>query len=398
MKVKNRLFIKQMYVHLQNILRELKSMRLVMKLTPFFKLVVLTITFFVLSNKTAYSQEHNASHQTEETQQPEEEKFDITSMIMHHISDAHSFHILDWKGHAISVPLPVILWTEKGLVTFMSSEFHHNDDGTHIVERKGLNFVKFHEKIYVVDSEGKLTLDAEHYPTNVQPLDFSITKNVFALFLSAIVLLLLFGAAGRSYKKHGNGAPKGIAKFLEPLVIFIRDEIAIPNIGEKHYRRFIPLLLTIFFFVWINNIFGLIPFFPFSTNLSGNISFTLALATIVFIVVNVSGNKNYWKHIFWMPGVPVLMKIFLAPIEVIGMFVKPISLTIRLFANITAGHIIVLSLIGLIFVFKSVAVAPASVGFTLFISIIELLVAAVQAYIFTMLTSLYIGSAIEEEH
>ena len=237
-----------------------------------------------------------------------------------------------------------------------------------------------------------------HHPTNIEPLDFSITKNVFALFLSVAILLLLFSAAGRSYKKHGNGEPKGIAKFLEPLVIFIRDEIAVPNIGEKHYKKYIPLLLTIFFFVWLNNIFGLIPFFPFAANVSGNIAFTFTLAVIVFIVVTLSGNKNYWKHIFWMPDVPVGMKIFLAPIEVIGMFVKPISLMIRLFANITAGHIIVLSLIGLIFVLKSIWVAPVSVAFTLFISVIEILVTAIQAYIFTMLTSLYIGAAIEEEH
>jgi len=369
-----------------------------MKLAPFFKLVILTIAFVVLSNKTVYSQEHNASQESEETHQTEEDKFDITSMIMHHISDAHEFHVLDWKGHSVSVPLPIILWTDNGLVSFMSSEFHHNDDGTHVVEKKGLKFVKYHEKIYQANADGSLAFDEEHHLTNTMPLDFSITKNVFVLFLSVALLLLSFGAAGRSYKKNGFGAPKGIAKFIEPLVIFIRDEVAIPNIGEKHYRKYIPLLLTIFFFVWINNIFGLIPFFPFAANVSGNIAFTMTLAIIVFIVVNINGNKNYWKHIFWMPGVPVPMKIFLAPIEVIGMIVKPVSLMIRLFANITAGHIIVLSLIGLIFVLKSIYVAPVSIAFTLFISVIEILVTAIQAYIFTMLTSLYIGAAIEEEH
>lgn len=374
-----------------------------MKLTSFFKIISLGFAFFILCNITAYSQEHT-SNPTVEVQEldSEKDKFDITNMIMHHISDAHSFHVYgnneDHFPKALTVPLPIILWTDNGLVSFMSSEFHHNDDGTYVVEKNGMKFVKFHEKIYVVNNDGKLSFDADHHATNVKPLDFSITKNVFVLFLSVIILLLLFSAAGRSYKKYGNGEPKGVAKFIEPLVIFIRDEIAIPNIGEKHYRKYIPLLLTIFFFVWLNNVFGLIPFFPFAANVSGNIAFTMTLALIVFIVVTLSGNKNYWKHIFWMPDVPVAMKIFLAPIEVIGMFVKPVSLMIRLFANITAGHIIVLSLIGLIFVLKSIWVAPVSVAFTLFISVIEILVTAIQAYIFTMLTSLYIGAAIEEEH
>ncbi len=372
-----------------------------MKLTSFYK--ILTLVVFIFSFGIALSQEHNTREVSDESHQDtdKESKFDITSMIMHHISDSHEFHVYgnneDSFPKSLTVALPVILWTGNGLVTFMSSEFHHNDDGTYLVEKKGLKFAKNHGKIYEVKGS-EIAMDEHHHPTDSKPLDFSITKNVFVLFLSAIFLILIFGAAGRSYGKNGTGAPKGIAKFVEPLVLFIRDEIAIPNIGEKHYKKYIPLLLTIFFFVWLNNIFGLIPFFPFAANVSGNIAFTLTLSVIVFIVVNVSGNKNYWKHIFWMPGVPIPMKIFLAPIEVIGMFVKPISLTIRLFANITAGHIIVLSLIGLIFVFKSVAVAPVSVMFTLFISIIELLVAAVQAYIFTMLTSLYIGSAIEEEH
>ncbi len=372
-----------------------------MKLSSFIKSLVLSLVFFIPFNGVQ-AQEHETTHKTEKSQATEGEGFDITSMIMHHISDAHEFHVYgkneDHFPKALTVSLPIILWTDNGLVSFMSSEFHHNDNGTHVVEKKGMKFVKFHDKIYQANTDGTLSLDDEHHPTNTKPLDFSITKNVFVLLLSVIILLLLFSAAGRSYKKHGNGEPKGVAKFLEPLVIFIRDEIAIPNIGEKHYRKYIPLLLTIFFFVWLNNIFGLIPFFPFAANVSGNIAFTFTLAVIVFIVVTLSGNKNYWKHIFWMPDVPVGMKLFLAPIEVIGMFVKPISLMIRLFANITAGHIIVLSLIGLIFVLKSVWVAPVSVAFTLFISVIEILVTAIQAYIFTMLTSLYIGAAIEEEH
>ena len=321
---------------------------------------------------------------------------------MHHVKDAHEFHIMDWNGHAISIPLPIILWTENGLVTFLSSEFHHDDSGTVIVEKNGQKFVKYHEEIYYANdstnTEGSyVSMDAEQHPVNGHPLDFSITKLVFSMFLSIFLLILIFGLSARAY--NNNGVPKGIAKFTEPLIVFIRDEVAIPNIGEKKYKKFMPFLLSLFFFIWINNMMCLIPFFPFSANLSGNIAFTLVLALITFVITTVVANKDYWKHIFWMPGVPVPMKLFLAPIEFMGIFIKPISLMIRLFANITAGHIIVLSLISLIFIFESIWIAPVSVAFSFFISIIEVLVVAIQAYIFTMLSALYIGSAMEEhEH
>lgn len=188
-----------------------------------------------------------------------------------------------------------------------------------------------------------------------------------------------------------------MASFVEPLIVFVRDEIAKPMIGEHKYKKYMPYLLTVFFFIWLNNIFGLIPILN-GANLSGNIAFTMVLAILTFIITTVSGNKNYWKHIFWMPGVPVPMKIFLMPIEIIGIFTKPISLMIRLFANITAGHIIILALMSLIFIFKSVAVAPVSVAFALFIGIIEIVVTAIQAYIFTVLSALYFGMATEEAH
>lgn len=340
---------------------------------------------------------------TENPSEETKEAFNVTEMIMHHIKDAHDFHIMDWKGHAVSFPLPVILWTDNGLVTFMSSEFHHDDKGQVVVEKKGQHFVKFHEKIYYANEEAEygsyISHDAAHHATNARPLDFSITKLVFSMFLSMVLLLLIFGLSARAYKKSENGVPTGIAKFTEPLVVFIRDEVAIPNIGEKHYKRFLPFLLTLFFFIWINNLMGLIPFFPFSANLSGNIAFTLVLAIITFVITTVNGNKDYWKHIFWMPGLPVPMKLFLAPIEFMGIFIKPISLMIRLFANISAGHIIVLSLISLIFIAESIWVSPASIFFSVFISVIEVLVVAIQAYIFTLLSALYIGSAMEEhEH
>jgi F-type H+-transporting ATPase subunit a len=331
----------------------------------------------------------------------EGEEFDVTNMIMHHIKDAHEFHIMDWDGHAISIPLPVILWTESGLVTFMSSEFQHDDTGSVIVERNEQKFVKIHEEIYYAANAphvaAKMTPEDGDTHVAKQPLDLSITKLVFSMFLSILLLLWIFGLSARKY--DSNGVPKGIAKFTEPLIVFIRDEVAIPNIGEKNYRKFMPFLLTLFFFIWINNVMGLVPFFPFSANLSGNIAFTGGLAFITFVITTVHGNKNYWKHIFWMPGVPVPMKIFLAPIEFMGIFIKPISLMIRLFANITAGHIIVLSLISLIFIAKTVWVSPASLFFAVFIGLIEVLVVAIQAYIFTMLSALYIGAAMEEhEH
>lgn len=370
-----------------------KHKNTVLKTTKFnvFRIFILGVFFVLLSTPTfAISDE------------PEEEEFKVTEVIMHHIKDAHDFHLLDWDGHPISIPLPVLLWTENGLVAFMSSEFRHDDSGKVIVERNGQKFVKYHEEIYYAsnsaDENGTYMLfNEEHDPLNEHPFDFSITKLVFTMFVSMLLLILIFGFSARAYTK--NGVPKGIAKFTEPLVVFIRDDVAIPNIGERHYKKFLPFLLTLFFFIWINNIMGLIPFFPFSANLSGNIAFTFVLALITFVMTTILGTKDYWKHIFWMPGVPVPLKPFLALIEFAGIFIKPASLMIRLFANITAGHIIILSLISLIFIFKSIWVSPGSIFFAVFVGLIEVLVVAIQAYIFTMLSALYIGSAMEKhEH
>lgn len=327
------------------------------------------------------------------------EKFDPKGMILHHVKDAHEFHLFDWNKKPVSLSLPIILWTENGLTTFMSSEFHHDDEGKVVVEKNGGKFVKLHEKIYQLTGGATVvSFDAENHPTNAKkPLDFSITRNVFMMWVSVLLLLLIFLATARSYKKSKDGIPTGIAGFIEPLVVFVRDEIGIPMIGKDKYKRYMPFLLTVFFFIWINNIFGLIPILN-GANVSGNIAFTCTLAVITFIITTFSGNRNYWKHIFWMPGVPVPMKIFLMPIEIIGMFVKPISLMIRLFANITAGHVIILALMSLIFVFKSIAIAPVSVAFSLFITVIEIIVTAIQAYIFTILSALYFGMATQEEH
>ncbi len=355
-----------------------------------FKTIVFSVLFLVNSSIVSASEKKEGDN---------DKKFDPKEMIMHHVKDAHEFHLWDWNGKSVSIPLPIILWTDNGLTTFMSSAFHHDDSGKEVVEKDGTKFVKFHEKIYQLnDGENAAVFDEKHNLINAsKPLDFSITRNVFMMWVSVIVLLLIFFSAARSYKKSENNVPSGIGSFVEPLVVFVRDEIARPMIGEHKYKRYMPYLLTIFFFIWINNIFGLIPVLN-GANLSGNIAFTLTLALFTFIITTVSGNKNYWKHIFWMPGVPIPMKIFLMPIEIIGMFTKPISLMIRLFANITAGHIIILALMSLIFIFKSVAIAPVSVAFSLFITVIEIVVTAIQAYIFTILSALYFGMATEEAH
>lgn len=335
----------------------------------------------------------------QETENPEKEKFDAKEMIMHHVKDAHEFHVIDINDEPVSIPLPIILYTDNGFVTFMSSEFHHDDSGHHVVEKDGMKFVKLHEKIYQLNEGAEsVQFDEEHHPLNAStPWDLSITRNVFMMWVSVLVLLLIFVTAARTYRKSEGNVPKGIAGFVEPLIVFVRDEIARPMIGEHRYKKYMPYLLTIFFFIWINNIFGLIPILN-GANLSGNIAFTMVLALFTFIITTFSGNKNYWKHIFWMPGVPVPMKLFLMPIELIGIFTKPISLMIRLFANITAGHIIILALMSLIFIFETVLIAPVSVAFSLFITVIEIVVTAIQAYIFTILSALYFGMATEEEH
>jgi F-type H+-transporting ATPase subunit a len=281
----------------------------------------------------------------------------------------------------------------------MSSAFHHDSEGEVVVDANGRKFVNYHEKAYLLNAgQSSLTIGEDGYPSNAEkPLDFSITKNVFMMWVSVLLILIVFLSAAKQYKKSGNVIPKGMARFVEPIILFVRDDIAIPMIGEKKYKKFMPYLLTVFFFIWINNIFGLIPILN-GANVSGNIAFTFTLAVFTFILTTINGNSNYWKHIFWMPGVPVPMKIFLMPIELIGVFTKPISLMIRLFANITAGHIVILALMSLIFIFETVLIAPVSVAFSLFIMVIEIVVTAIQAYIFTILSALYFGMATEDNH
>ncbi len=348
---------------------------------PKYISIFVTALLLMVSVARATAQDSAAvATTTEAVEAPaaQEESYDPKPAIMHHIADSHEFDVLE----QFAIPLPCILYSSEagGLTTFL----YHDD-----TEVNG----------YKCEHGGISREDGAFF------LDMSITKNVFTMLLAAALLIFIFLSVAKAYTTNKGKAPKGLQALVEPMFLFIRDEVAKPNIGPK-YESYLPYILTIFFFILMNNLLGLVPLFPGGANVTGNISFTLVLALVAFIVINVSGNKHYWGHMFWMPGVPVPMKLFLAPIELIGAITKPISLMIRLFANMTAGHIIVLSLISLIFVFGhqghsligSGVGATLAVPFTLFISCIEVLVAFIQAFIFAMLTSVFIGMAVEEHH
>jgi F-type H+-transporting ATPase subunit a len=332
---------------------------------------------------------HEAAPVAEE--ETSEIKKQIKEVIDHHVLDGHEFSLFAdaATGEHYGFPLPIILW-DNGVHVFSSSKFHH---GEAVAESNGNYYKLHHEKIYKTDAAGTLTEEHGH-PTNAKPIDLSITKGVFTIMIVALLMFLLFTGLAKSYAKNG-GISSGFGRLFEPIVLYIRDEIAIPNIGEKHYKRYMSYLLTIFFFVWFLNIFGLT---PLGINVTGNIAITFGLAVITFVITTLTANKNYWGHIFWMPGVPTPMKIILAPIELLGVFIKPFALMIRLYANIFAGHVVLMSLIGLIFIFKSWLGSSLSFLLSFAISIIEILVALLQAYIFTMLSALYFGSAVEEHH
>jgi F-type H+-transporting ATPase subunit a len=318
------------------------------------------------------------------------EKFKASEYILEHIADSHEWHIYTKKnGESVAIYLPVILYSKQsGLNFFSSSHLAHGHEykGFRLEEEGDLK-----GKIVSVNSEG-------HADEENLPLDLSMTKTVMGMLSAAIIGLLLFLSLARSYKKTGISHPKGIQSFLEPIILFVRDDIAIPNLGHKH-AKYMPYLLTAFFFILINNLMGLIPFPPpFGANVTGNIAITFVLACCTFLITQFSGNKSYWKHVFATPGVPFWLLPVMIPVEIIGIFSKPFALMIRLFANITAGHIIVLSLICLIFIFDSLALAPVSVFFVIFMDCLELLVAFLQAYIFTLLSSLFISLAVQEHH
>ncbi len=325
-------------------------------------------------------------------QESKENKFDAKKTILEHISDSHSWPFAFPFVKEKHIPLPIILYTDKGLEIFSSAKVTTEDT----IKDKGIYQGAYHSyklaenKIVVVDASGNVDEAASK-----KVWDFSITRNVISMFMSMSVLLIVFFSIASSYKKREGKAPKGLQSFLEPLIMFVRDDIAIPNMGIK-YARFMPLLLTVFFFILLNNLLGMIPIFPGGFNLTGNIAVTAVLSITIFFVVNLNGNKYYWKHIF-VPN-PWWLFIIMIPVELVGIFSKPIALMIRLFANITAGHILILSLISLIFILNTIWVSPVSVVFVVFMDAIELLVAFLQAYIFTLLSALFIGMAIEEHH
>ena len=300
--------------------------------------------------------------------------------IMHHIKDAHDWHFATIGHTHVTLPLPIIIYSaDRGLEVFSSSRF--TDTHHHRVPYRG----------YGLDHHGKLVaLD----PGRVF-YDLSITKNVAAMLVSVLVLLVIAFMAAQRYKRRPQASPRGFWALLEMLICFVRDDIAIPNIGREKYQRFMPYLLSVFFFIWLNNLLGLL---PGAANVTGNISITLVLASFTFVITNLNGNKHYWGHIFNTPGVPRWLSPIMIPVEILGLFTKPFSLMIRLFANITAGHIILLSIIGLIFILKHVSVGAISVPFGAFMFLLKLLVAFLQAYIFTLLSAIYFGAAVESHH
>ncbi len=340
---------------------------------------VLALTF---SHTSIAQEDHSGQGSVEQV-----EKLDAAKVIIDHIMDNHEYHFADINGHAITLPLPVILYSkERGLDVFMSSRFEHG----HAV----YNGYKIdNDKVYPVRADG--TVDE-----SIQLIDLSLTRNAVQMLLASALLVLIMTSVARRYSQRGNQAPTGFQNAVEPVITFIRDEVAKPNLGRK-YHKYMPYLLTVFFFILLNNLMGLI---PGAANVTGNISFTLVLAFISMVVILFSTNGHFWGHIFWPPGVPLPVKLILIPVEFAGVFIKPIALMIRLFANMVAGHVVIICFISLIFIFGAMSqvaglgFSPVSLAFTIFIYLIELLVSFIQAFIFTNLTAVFIGQAFETGH
>ena len=379
--------------------RHLKSVT-----TLIFRTAILVLVFFLfqIPGSTASAQDNvnlvPASDSTfaKEHKQKKAESFNPGDMIMEHVVDNHEWHILEIGHFELTVPLPVILYYDGKLYTFCSSRFHNEEHAY-----QGFSLPE------AGPDKGKIVRTSA-IPAGPKVYDFSITKTVLAIMISALLMLLIFISIARAYANNRNKAPKGIQSMLEPLIIFIRDDIAKSSIGEKKYEKYMPYLLTIFFFIFLNNILGLIPIFPGGANVTGNIAVTMVMAVFTFILTTVNGNMHYWVDIVNTPGVPWWLKLplpLMPIVEIIGIITKPFVLMVRLFANITAGHIIALGFISLIFIFGAMnaalgyGVSVVSVAFMIFMNLLELLVAFIQAYVFTLLSALYFGLAtIEPEH
>lgn len=366
-----------------------------MKILNFHNLKTIIVSVLVLFSLSLRAGKAEAGKGKEHTSG--EEKFNAGTMIIEHVTDAHEWHIAKVGETNISIPLPIILYDNSKIVTFCSSRFHHGKESYngYKIETEGQN----KGKIVRVMEDGIST--DKNAPL---PLDFSITKNTFSLFISLFIVCIIFISIARRYSRNSNRAPKGLQSLLEPLILFIRDDVVKPSIGAK-YERYMPYLLTVFFFIFFSNLLGTIPFFPGGANLTGNIAITMVLALFTFFITTFSGNKSYWMHIMNTPGVPWWLKIpipLMPIVEIIGVVTKPFILMVRLFANISAGHIIILGFIGLIFIFGQINVgigygaSVISVVFAVFMGLLELLIAFLQAYVFTLLSALYFGMATAE--
>jgi F-type H+-transporting ATPase subunit a len=372
-----------------------------------FSLLVLSFALFGASFFAVAQSEGNGNNTdqkgpvaTEAGKKEEGGKLDVSKVIFGHIADAHEWHVCTIKHEGgepthISMPLPVILYHPANGFSFFSSsnfgEVHKNADGKELTESyKGYHIQKDMMKEHIISEDG-----AKIY-------DLSITKNVLSMLVSVALLLWLMMGVGKKYKTNGAmKAPSGFQNFLEIVVIFIRDEVAKPCLGKK-YLNYMPLLLTIFFFIWLNNLLGLLPIG--GANLTGNIAVTGCLALLAFIVILANSKKDFWMHLINPPGVPLGIKFLLVPIEIVSLFIKPMALMIRLFANIMAGHIVILALICIVFIFAAintyvgVGFVPVSLAFSIFMFALELLVGAIQAFIFVNLTAVFIGQGLEGSH
>jgi F-type H+-transporting ATPase subunit a len=353
----------------------------------------LLILFFAMTARPVFASTDDHSEHAQNMH--ETEKFEPGNFIMDHIGDSYDWHVFSVGDFHATLPLPVIVYSKQyGFHMFLSSKFDHGHSSY-----EGFSIAKDGE------NRGKVVemLDGQQ----VRPFDISMTKNIVAMLVSMGILLWVFISVANSYSKRKGKAPKGLQSVVEPLILFVRDEIAKPAIGDKKYEKFMPYLLTIFFFIWLNNLMGMVPFLPGGANVTGNITITMVLALFTFIITTINGNKAYWKEIVNAPGVPWWLKfpIPLMPlVEVMGVFTKPFILMVRLFANITAGHMIVLAFVSLIFIFGQISpglgygTSFVSVLFIVFMDMLELLVALIQAYVFTLLSALYFGMATEEHH
>lgn len=377
------------FFYKRRMIRELSENRM-KRIALIFFAFLLSITFTVFPAVSIAGLQHEAQTETDTKQ------FKAGDFVMDHVSDAFEWHILTYHHTHVSVPLPVILYSKhSGWHVFLSSRFHHGHESYKNFSIAATG--KHAGKIVETDAQGTESL----------PIDLSMTKVVFGILFSVIILIWLFTAIARSAVRNAGKAPAGLQNMFEPVILFVRDEVAVPAIGSTKAERFLPFLLTLFFFILVNNLLGLIPIFPFGANVTGNIGVTLVLALFTFLVTTFSGNKHYWKEIY-NPDVPLWLKFpfpLMPIIELTGMITKPFVLMVRLFANMMAGHMIIMVFVSLIFIFSSLmgpgagaGVSVISIIFSVFMTLLDVLVSFIQAYVFTLLSALYFGMATAEHH